>query len=174
MSFIKMKKNKYADETAIYDVVKYCLDHDLANYCVTYLPMRYDFLRLDAGQQLNEISYITAFWNTFLNIHCKNWGRRCYHFVISLYDKKMKLYENYAELVISSLGELASELQFPSIAAYHINEYGNHHIHFVIGVINIKGENWYSKNISVLRIANYLRNRTGKEFYVAPDEWMEL
>ena len=174
MSFVKLKKNKYADETAIYNLVKYCLDHDLFGYCITYLPVRYDFMQLNTEQQLNEINYIASFWNTFLNINGRNRGRRCYHFIISLCDKKMKSYRCYAELIMYYLCELASELQFPSITAYHVNEYGNHHVHFVIGIININGESWYDTNLSVLNISNYLQNRTRKEFHVVNDEWIEL
>lgn len=61
MPNIKMKKRDYKDGNAIYDVMNYCLNHDLRDYDVIYLPNRSDCMKLAIGDRANEAKYMAGF-----------------------------------------------------------------------------------------------------------------
>lgn len=97
MPNIKMKKGEYRDSNAIYDVMNYCLNHDLRYYNVMHLPFGNDCMNYSTTDREEEIKYIADFWNTFLDVYSKNCGKRLKHFIIGIgyvNEEKVLYYAN--------------------------------------------------------------------------------
>lgn len=158
MPNIKMKTGNYKDGNAIYDVMNYCLNHDLRDYGIIYLPNRNDCMKLAIRDRANEVKYMADFWNVFLDVYNRNSGKRFNHFIIGLgYENQAKV-RYYANIVPQVLLQFMEVRGFPGLVAYHVTSEGYHHIHLLVGVINIYGESVYSNNINAWTIANYLNS----------------
>lgn len=171
MPNIKMKKGNYKDSNAIYDVMNYCLNHDLWDYDVIYLPNRNDCMKLAIRDRANEVKYMADFWNVFLDVYNRNSGKRFNHFIIGLgYENQAKV-RYYANIVLTDLLQLLYDKGFPGLAAYHVTAEGYHHIHLLIGITNIYGQSAYSNNINAWAIANYLNSDIpGLQMQVVADD----
>jgi len=158
MPNIKMKKGNYKDSNAIYDVMNYCLNHDLREYDVIYLPDRNDCMKLADSDRENEIKFMANYWNLFLDIYNKNSGKRFNHFIIGIgYENQAKV-RHYGNLILIALVQFMEDKGFPGLVAYHVTPKGYHHIHMLVGVTNIYGESLYSNNINTWTITNFLNN----------------
>ncbi len=156
MPNIKMKKGEYRDRNAIYDVMNYCLNHDLRYYNIMYLSFRNDCTNYSTTDREEEIKYIADFWNTFLDVYNKNCGKRFNHFIIGIgYEYEAKV-PYYANILPNTLLQLLQDKGFPGLVAYHVTPDGYHHIHMLVGMTNIYGESAYMHNINAWTIAHYL------------------
>lgn len=153
-----MKKGDYKDRNAIYNVMYYCLNHDLRDYDVMYLPVRNDCMNLAVGDRANEARYMADFWNMFLDVYNKNSGKRLNHFIIGLEYKNQAKVHYYGNVIPDALLQFMRTRGFPGLIAYHVMREGNHHIHLLVGITNIYGQSAYSNNINAWTIENYLKS----------------
>jgi hypothetical protein len=166
-----MKKGKYNDTNVIYDTVNYCLNHDLQDYMVAYLPVRIDYLQLDTEGRRTEVQNMVNFWNTFLDIRCRNYGKRLNHFIIGIGYSNQKHVVSFANLIMIEMNELLNANGFIGVIAYHVSREGYHHLHILISTTNIYGESCYSHNINAWCIEKYLNcNIPGLEMEVVSDD----
>lgn len=171
MPNIKMKKGNYKDDNAIFDVMYYCLNHDLRYYNVMYLPFRNDCMEYAAKNREEETKYMADFWNIHLDVYNKNSGKRFNHFIIGIgYENQTKALR-YANIIPVTLLKFLQDRGFPGLVAYHVTPQGYHHIHMMVGIINIYGESAYSNNINTWIIGNYLNNNIpGLKIQIVPDD----
>lgn len=171
MPNIKMKKGNYKDSNSIYDVMNYCLNHDLRDYDVIYLPNRNDCMKLAIRDRANEVKYMADFLNVFLDVYNRNSGKRLNYFIIGLgYENQVKVHY-YGNVIPYALLQFMETRGFPSLIAYHVTPEGYHHIHLLIGITNIYGQSAYSNNINAWTIAKYLNSDIpGLQMQVVADD----
>lgn len=156
MPNIKMKKREYKDCNAIFDVMYYCLNHDLRYYNVMYLPVRNDCMKYSAADREEEVRYMADFWNMILDGYNKNSGKRFNHYVIGIGYENHKNHQNvyhYSNIIPTLLLEYLQENGLFGLVAYHVTSQGYHHIHLMIGITNIYGK---SIHINPWTLAIYL------------------
>lgn len=138
-----MKKGNYKDDNAIFDVMYYCLNHDLRYYNIMYLPFRNNCMELAIGDRANEAKYMADFWNALLDVYNKNSGKRFNHFIIGIgYENQTKTL-HYGNVILIDLLQFLQDRGFPGLVAYHVTPQGYHHIHMMVGIINIYGKSVY-------------------------------
>lgn len=156
MPNIKMKKGNYKDRNAIYDVIYYCLNHDLRDYDVMYLPARNDCMNLAAGDRADEAKYMADFWGALLDVYNKNNGKRFNHFIIGLgYGNQDKIC-HYVNIIFITVLQYMQDKGFPGLIAYHVTLERYHHIHLMVGLTNIYGKSVY---INAYTMAIYLNTQ---------------
>ena len=174
MPYIKQIGNAYKDGDAVYDLVNYCLNHDLKDYCGVNLPMCNDILQLDQESRKKEIQNIVWFWNCFLDINCHNYGKRLNHFVFGIGYKYHNNINAESHLIIDSLEKFLYNYGLLGIVAYHVNPKGYHHIHVLAGMVNIYGDTWYDLKLSEMSILWYLKKEYGyMEFHLLNNDYDE-
>lgn len=164
-----MKKGTYKDAAAVYDLINYCLNHDLRDYFAIYLPVKNNYLELDTQGRQMEVAGMANFWNTFLDIQCRNYGKRLNHYIIGIGYTNQKYTCDVAHLILYALGELFEQMGFPSLVAYQVTKEGCHHIHVLVGAININGDSWYAQNLNTWSIAHYIRYTTNIPMWIVED-----
>ena len=171
MPYIKQITGLYRDNDSIYDLVNYCLNHDLRDYYAVNIPVQRDILLLDQESRKYEIQNMAWFWNTFLDIRCCNYGKRLNHFVFGMGYYYTKNIDTDVHLVLQALGEFMYERGLLGVVAYHVTPEGYHHIHILIGKVNIYGNTWYKLNLSAMSILWYLKQQFGwMSFRLVDDE----
>lgn len=175
MPNIKMINSPYSDDTAIYDVVNYCFDHNLADYVSTYLPIPGDLERVPADDRRVYLQGAIDFWNYILNMNLCNTGKRLLHFSIGLtyMNNKRSYMDMLASDVLECLYMYAYEKRFPSVAVEHITPEGYCHIHFVIGTVNLSGEKYNTQNVNPYNIAKCIADKVGEQVQVQYDDVMD-
>lgn len=170
MQNIKMKKGAYKDATVVYDLINYCLNHDLYDYYTTYIPVKNNYSQLDNEGKQIEVANMANFWNMLLDIQCKNYGKRLNHYIIGIGYNNQKFIREYAHIIFDTLSELFEQMGLPSLVAYHITEESYHHIHVLVGTINIYGDSCYVQNLNKWSIAQYITCTTNIPIWIAKDD----
>ena len=156
MPNIKMKDREYKDSNAIYDVMYYCLNHDLRNYDVTYLPVRNDCMKYAATEREDEVRYMVNFWNMILAGYNKNCGKRFNHFVIGIGYENQDKVRHFVNIITHTVLEYMQNKGFIGLVAYHVTPKGYHHLHIMQGITNIYGK---SVHTNAYTLAIYLNTQ---------------
>lgn len=156
MPIIKMKKREYKDNTAVFDVMNYCLNHDLRGYYVTYLPYRNDCMKYAANDRKEEIKYMADYWNMILDGYDKNSGKRFNHYVIGIGNENQDKVHHYVNIIPATVLEFMQDKGFIGLLAYHVTPHGYHHLHIIMGITNIYGK---SVHINAYTLAIYLNTK---------------
>lgn len=158
MPAVKQIKSSYRDQEAIYTLIYYCLNHDLVDYEPVYLPVyQYVSCVTDKAIIKKEAERMSAFWNNMLDVYMHNYGKRLNHFVIGVGHGSIAEVQSKTSLILDAVSDFMRSYGLPGLVAYHLKDGIFHHIHILIGVINIYGESIYSMNISMQSLIWYLQ-----------------